>query len=253
MNRKEWPVNSGYFVSVLWKMSDRHKAGDIIWFNSGWLALAREHEFFISWPGEGIERINVKSRGWAEQVPGIFVGTGYLAFFFWTGAGGWNSQWEQMGFELLLSLIIIAKALEYVEQWWRGPSRPFLIMQYGKQWHCLPILLMYNYIKITWTPYHFYNWTLWCNWYEFNHTWLPTQHTWVTRHIPVKHQMIQYLHQLNALLRQKNDLVWVVVDAPGDEHEGEVDGGDGGEVGHPHPHLRSFQVVLVENVSDVNF
>ena len=78
-------VNSGYFVSVLWKMSDWHKAGDIIWFNSGWLALAREHEFFISWPREGSERINVKSRGWAEQVPGIFVGTGYLAFFFWTG------------------------------------------------------------------------------------------------------------------------------------------------------------------------
>ena len=107
-------------------------------------------------------------------------------------------MWGQVGFELLLSLIIIAKALEYVEQWWRGPSRPFLIMQYGKQWHCLPILSMYNYIKITWIPYHFYNWTLWCNWYEFNHTWLPTQHTWVTRRIPVKHQTIQYLNQTSA-------------------------------------------------------
>ena len=44
-------------------------------------------------------------------------------------------------------------------------------------------------------------------------------------------------------------LVGVVVDAAGDEYEGEVDGGDeGGEVGHPHPHLAS-QLALLQNIS----
>ena len=53
----------------------------------------------------------------------------------------------------------------------------------------------------------------------------------------------------SALLRAWIYLVGVVVDASWDEDEGEVDGGDeGGEVGHPHPHLAS-QLALLQNIS----
>ena len=57
-----------------------------------------------------------------------------------------------------------------------------------------------------------------------------------------------------ALLRAWGEKRWiylvgVVVDASWDEDEGEVDGGDeGGEVGHPHPHLAS-QLALLQNIS----
>ena len=74
MNRKEWPVNSGYFVSVLWKMSDWHKAGDIICLTAGdlhWHASMNSSSLGLGRESRGsMSKVGVEQNRYQEYLRG---------------------------------------------------------------------------------------------------------------------------------------------------------------------------------------